>query len=157
MYTDRSRALALRPIRPRFRERRHISSSESSTITGRPSIVAAKPLPSAVCVTSGVKSTFAGVYSELSTFPVSKNVFSMCLLRLRLVAPERGGVAEPGEHDLVAVREVRQQLRPVALTGGVAKSSVPPTSSVSTFESRTVAYSFSSGSAGQASISPPPA
>ena len=61
MNSDRSRTLAVRPIRPRLRTRRHIRSSESSAISGRPKNVPAKPLPSAVWVTSGVKSTFAGV------------------------------------------------------------------------------------------------
>ena len=38
-------------------------------------MVPAKPLPSAVCVSSGVKSTFIGVYSEASTLPSSRNAF----------------------------------------------------------------------------------
>ena len=66
-------------------------------------------------------------------------------------------MTEPREHDLAAVGEVRQELPRRIDRGGVAKSSVPPISNVSTFESRTRAYSFSSGCAGQASISPPPA
>ena len=45
----------------------------------------------------------------------------------------------------------------VALCGGVAKSSSPLITSVSTFESRTWPYMFSSGFAGQASSSRPPA
>ena len=42
----------------------------------------------------------------------------------------------------------------VAFCGGVAKSSSPPISSVSTFESRTCVYLFSSGFAGHASTQP---
>ena len=51
--------------------------------------------------------------------------------RLRLVAPEVVGVPEAGQDDLVAVRQVGQELR-VAVCGGVAKSRLPPISSVST-------------------------
>ena len=47
------------------------------------------PLPSAVCVTSGVNLTASCVYSELSTLPVSRKAFSRRVL---------------AEHDLVAVR-----------------------------------------------------
>ena len=39
----------------------------------------AKPLPSAVCVTSGVKSTCCGVYRERSTLPVSRYVLTRCV------------------------------------------------------------------------------
>ena len=39
----------------------------------------AKPLPSAVCVTSGVKSTRSGLYCERSTLPVSKYVLTRCV------------------------------------------------------------------------------
>ena len=44
----------------------------------------------------------------------------------------------------------------VATWGGVAKSSVPPIKSVSTFDVRTWLYSFSVGLAGQACVRPPP-
>jgi DNA-binding NarL/FixJ family response regulator len=43
--TERSRALAGRPIRPRFRERRLRRSSDSTTIAGRPIIVAKDDSP----------------------------------------------------------------------------------------------------------------
>ena len=75
---------------------------------------------------------------------------------VRFVGPEVVCVAELRQHDLMPVWEMGSSSR-VAFCGGVAKSSWPPISSVATFESRTREYSFSSGFAGQASSSRPPA
>jgi hypothetical protein len=77
--------------------------------------------------------------------------------RRRLVGPEVVGVAEVAEHELVPVRQVRQELARRVLRRHRDVERLPPIRSVSTFESRTPAYSFSSGLPGQPSSSRPPA
>ena len=76
--------------------------------------------------------------------------------RRRLIRPEVVGVTDLRQHDLATVREMGRSSR-CAICGGVAKSSSPPISRVGTRESRTVVYWFSSGFAGHASSSRPPA
>ena len=71
--------------------------------------------------------------------PLSRNVFTRCELALRLVAPEVGRVSELGQHDLVAVRQMRQELVGRRLRGRRTVE-VPPIRSVGTFDVCTRLY-----------------
>ena len=102
----------------------------------RPIIAPAKPFASAGCVTSGVKSTRIGSKSESSTRPLARYVVisrvpaSGCAVQNVPEWPIAGMTIS-----LPLGREGRSSF--VAFCGGVAKSSSPPTSSVSTFDVRT--------------------
>ena len=139
-YTDRSTALALRPKPPRLRTRRAISSSEEARSGARPIIAPAKPLRERGLRHVGREVDRRGVYSESSTSPVSRKAFSEPRARLGCSVQKLGRVAElasgrPGG------RSGGTAAVPRRVHGGVAKSSVPPIRSVSTFDVRTRLYS----------------
>ena len=144
----------MRPNPPRLRTRRAIHTSDRTTRIDRPIITPAKPFASAGWVTSGVKSTRIGSKSESSTRPLERYVVisrvpaSGCSVQNVPEWPIAGMTIS-----LPLGREGRSSF--VAFCGGVAKSSSPPTSSVSTFDVRTRSYSRVAGP-GQASTSCPP-
>ena len=77
--------------------------------------------------------------------------------RLRLVAPEVVGVPEAGQDDLVPVRQVRQELPRGGLRRRGEVEVAADQQRLDAASPCTVEYSFSSGLAGQASSSLPPA
>ena len=136
--------LAADPAAP-ARAAPHQQQREERRAAGRPSIVPAKPLPSAVCVTLRREVDLRRRVERRVDLAAVEERVQEPRARLRLLAPERGRVAElrrarPGGRSGGAAAAPGSRY-----CGGVAKSSVPPTSSVSTFESRTRVYSFSSG------------
>ena len=72
----------------------HQRAARAARRAGSAIIVAAKPLPSAVCVTSGVKSTFVRRVERVVDLAGVEERVDQARARLRLVAPERGRVAE---------------------------------------------------------------
>ena len=96
-----------------------------------------------------------GVYSESSTRPLSRNVFSSRRPAFGS-STQKPSCARAGEHDLAAVRQLGEQLRPCDLR---RRRDVELAADQERLDVRAphAAYSFSSGSAGHASTSRPPA